>query len=313
VIFAGNDGGWLNNTPPQIISPSQPYLYPIKSTKPHIIAIGGPTASGKTAAAIAMAQKIDAEIISADSRQFYRGMDIGTAKPRAEELSAVPHHCIDICAVTEHFNAGDFERIAIEKIAEITARGKRVIVTGGSGLYLQALLYGLHDFPDIDEKAKAEVEEIFAEGGILALQNRLQVLDPVCFARVDKQNPMRLRRALEVCIGTGKPYSSFLETQKPLERPFEVTEYLVNKPRAELYERINLRVDTMLAAGLEVEVRGLLPYRHLPVLQTIGYEEWYPYFDGLTTYDEVVDKIKQHSRNYAKRQLTWFKEYGNWC
>jgi tRNA dimethylallyltransferase len=287
------------------------YLCRIKK-KPHIIAIGGPTASGKTAAAIRMAQEIDAEIISADSRQFYRGMTIGTAKPNAEELAAIPHHCIDICDVTQHLSAGEFERIAIEKIAEITERGKRAIVTGGSGLYLQALLYGLNTFPDIAPSAKAEVEIIFAEGGIQALQHKLQLLDAVCFARIDQQNPARLKRALEVCIGTGRPFSSFLDAEQKPERPFEVTEYLVNKPRPELYERINIRVDAMLAAGLEAEVRALLPYRHLPVLQTIGYEEWYPYFDGEVSYAEVVAKIKQHSRNYAKRQLTWFRKYGNW-
>jgi tRNA dimethylallyltransferase len=277
----------------------------------HMIAVGGPTASGKTALAIALAKRFDGEIISADSRQCYRGMDIGTAKPTASERAMVPHHGIDMLDLGQQLSAGAFETFALATHAEIAARGKKTIVCGGSGLYLEAFLRGIHTFPEIPQEVKARVDIGYAEGGVTWLATQVAELDPVCYARIDRQNPARLRRALEVCLATGKPYSSFLDApQAP--RPFRATLIMPSWPREVLYERIDARVDQMLAEGLEEEVRSLLPFRAQAAMHTIGYEEWFPYFDGLASRAEVIDKIKQHSRNYAKRQLTWFKKYGSW-
>lgn len=283
----------------------------IHTMRKPLIVLAGPTASGKTALAIELAKRIDAEIISADSRQFYKGMDIGTAKPTLKELAEVPHHCINICELDEHISAGDFERMAIQLYEEISQRNKRVILTGGSGLYLQAVISGLDTFPDIPQVVKNQVEAIYINNGIAGLQEALANLDPQCFAQIDQQNPARLRRALEVSLAAGRPYSSFLEQGRAV-RPFEMLQLLLEPERPVLYQRINERVDQMVAAGLEAEVERLLPYRQLAVMQTIGYQEWFPFFDGIATRAEVIDKIKQHTRNYAKRQGTWFRKYGNW-
>ncbi len=277
-----------------------------------IIVIAGPTASGKTALAIDLALRIDAEIISADSRQFYRGMDIGTAKPTAIELEKVPHHGIDICAIDEHISAGDFERRAVQWYQAITAKGKHVILTGGSGLYLQAFLFGLNAFPKIPQEVQTETQKLYETAGLVGLQRKLAEVDPISYARIDQQNPARLRRAIEVSLAAGRPYSAYLH-KRDSDRPFEAAiQLLIDPPRDTLYTLINQRVDKMIAAGLEDEVRGLLAYRHLPVLQAIGYQEWFPYFDGLQERQAVIEKIKQHSRNYAKRQGTWFRKYGQW-
>jgi tRNA dimethylallyltransferase len=281
------------------------------SNKPPIIVIAGPTASGKTALAIALAQEINAEIISADSRQFYKGMDIGTAKPSATEQSLVPHYFIDICEITEHISAGEYERRALEMLLQIQERGKRVILTGGSGLYLQAVLLGLNTFPVIPQQIRDTIDNLYLDKGLAGLQSELFHLDPVCFAKIDKQNPARMRRALEVCLAADKPYSSFL-TEGRVERPFTSVQLLLDPPRDLLYERINARVDAMIADGLEHEVERLQALRHSPAMQTIGYQEWFPFFEGEVSREEVIEKIKQHSRNYAKRQGTWFRKFGDW-
>lgn len=277
----------------------------------HLIVIGGATATGKTALAIRLAQHFGTEILSADSRQFYREMSIGTAKPSSDELQAAPHHFIDSLSVTDDFSVGDFERSALAKLDDIFQHHDVAILVGGSGLFLQAVCEGLDHFPEVTPDIKKKVSDILESGGLELLQSELQRLDPVYYGMVDRQNPARLRRALEVCYASGLPYSSFLGKGKN-ERPFTPIYLLLDLPRTELYARIDERVDWMLAAGLEQEARALLPYRHLTALRTVGYEEFFEYFDGTISRTEAIDKIKQHSRNYAKRQATWFRKHGEW-
>lgn len=277
----------------------------------HLIVVGGATATGKTALAIRLAQHFGTEILSADSRQFYREMSIGTAKPSAAELQAAPHHFIDSLSVTTDFSVGDFEREALATLDRIFQEHDVAILVGGSGLFLQAVCEGLDHFPEVSADTKKMVSEKLESLGLDWLQAELQRLDPVYYASVDRQNPARLRRALEVCYASGQTFSSFLGQGKN-ERSFIPVYLLLDLPRSELYARIEERVDRMLEAGLEAEARSLLPYRHLSALRTVGYEEFFDYFDGNTTYQEAVDKIKQHSRNYAKRQATWFRKHGAW-
>lgn len=277
----------------------------------HLIIVGGPTASGKTALAIAIAQHFGTEILSADSRQFYREMSIGTAKPTPGELAAVQHHFIDSLSVTDDYSVGDFERDAMVVLETIFQKNNVAVMAGGSGLFINAVCNGLDKFPEVNEHTKKTVENGINENGLPWLQQEVSRLDPVYFAHADQFNPARLRRALEVCLASGLPYSSFLQQSKA-ERPFTIHYILADWPREELYERINRRVDMMISEGLEDEVKGLLPFKERPALRTVGYEEWFPYFEGQIDQHAVIDKIKQHSRNYAKRQGTWFRKYGQW-
>jgi tRNA dimethylallyltransferase len=277
----------------------------------YLIVIGGATATGKTALAIWLARQLETEIISADSRQFYRGMDIGTAKPNKEEQSVVRHHLIDSLDVEEPYSAGDFERDALYVLENIFSQRNTAILTGGSGLFIQAVCEGLDDFPDVSAADRQWVEDGIAQGGLPWLQEQVEREDPAYFQQVDRMNPARLRRALEIIRAGGRPYSSFLDKPKSA-RPFQIIYLLLDLPRPLLYERINTRVDAMVTAGLEEEARKLLPYRHLPALRTVGYEEWFDYFDGKTDRQTAIDKIKQHTRNYAKRQATWFRKHGAW-
>lgn len=281
------------------------------STLPALIVIGGPTASGKTDLAIRLAKHFDTEIISADSRQFYRDMTIGTAKPDAADLASVKHHFIDTLGVADDFSVGDFERNALEVLADLYQTKRVAIVVGGSGLFISALCEGLDRFPDVSAEVKSRVETAVAAEGLPWLQSTLQRLDPDYYEQVDRQNPARLRRAVEVCLGSGQPYSAFLNHTKKT-RPFRPLYVLLELPRPELYVRIDARVEQMIAAGLEAEARSLLPWRHRTALRTVGYEEWFDCFDGHTDRKTAVEKIKQHTRNYAKRQITWFKKYGQW-
>lgn len=273
-----------------------------------LIVIGGATATGKTAYAIRLAQELGTEVLSGDSRQFYREMSIGTAKPSPQELAAVKHHFIDSLSVTDDYSVGDFERDALRVLEEIFQENDCAILVGGSGLYLRAVSEGLDAFPEVSAEVRQRVTEGEQANGLAWLQTEVQRLDPTYFSAVDRNNPARLRRALEVCLASGQPYSAFTQNQRK-PRPFLVENRLLTMPRPELYARIEARVDAMLAAGLEAEARSLLPYRHRPALRTVGYEEFFDYFDGAVGYDEAVDKIKQHSRNYAKRQDTWFRKY----
>jgi len=277
-----------------------------------LIVIGGATATGKTVLAIQLAHHFGTEILSADSRQFYREMSIGTAKPSPAELKAAPHHFIDFLSVTENYSVGDFERDALAVLQDIFLEKDVAILVGGSGLYIRAVCEGLDKFPDISPETKKAIEKGEQSGGLAWLQQELSQRDPAHFGKIDKQNPARLRRALEVCFETGQPYSSFLQQGQKSPRPFQPVYVLLDLPRPELYARIEARVDKMIASGLEEEVGKLLPYRQLSPLSTVGYEEFFDFFDGKITREEAIGKIKQHSRNYAKRQVTWFAKHGDW-
>ncbi len=275
-----------------------------------LIVIGGPTASGKTALAIEKALEFKTEIISFDSRQFYKEMSIGTAKPTAEELSKVKHHFIDTISIEEEWNAGIYERKAIEKLNELFLENEYVVAVGGSGLYLNALLYGFDELPDKDENLRKELQEELEEKGIEFLQEKIKNLDLEYFEKGEIKNPHRLMRAIEVSIISGKPYSS-LKKLGTIERNFDYKIYMIQHEREKLYERINLRVDQMINDGLVEEVKSLLPYRNHNALQTVGYKEIFEYLDGKSALEEAIEKVKQNTRRYAKRQITWFKNQYN--
>jgi len=277
----------------------------------YLIVIGGATATGKTALAIQLAQHFNTAILSADSRQFFREMSIGTAKPSAPELAAAKHYFIDNLSITEDYSVGDFEREALSVLDKVFKTKDFAIVVGGSGLYLRAVCEGLDIFPEISPETKDMVAHNAEEGGLAWMQQQLHLLDPEYLKVVDLQNPARMRRALEVCLETGLPYSSFRQNSKAI-RPFAVIQILLDLPRAVLYERINKRVDQMIGQGLEAEAHALLPYQDKPALKTVGYEEFFAHFKGEISLEDAILKIKQHSRNYAKRQATWFRKHGEW-
>ncbi len=272
-----------------------------------LISVVGPTALGKTRLAIALARHYDTEIISSDSRQFYREMRIGTAVPSPEELKAVRHHFIQQRSIFEPYTVGDFEREALERLRELFKKHPVVVMAGGSGLYINAVTQGLDDFPKLSPNIRKVLKDRLETEGIQALQRQLEELDPAHYAVIDLQNPQRLVRALEVCIGTGQPYSSFLQRKGP-ERPFRTLTVGLMADRDVLYERINLRVDQMLSDGLLEEARALYPHRQLNALQTVGYKELFDYFDEKQDLETAISEIKKNTRRFAKRQLTWFRK-----
>ena len=274
---------------------------------PHLIVIGGPTASGKTRLAIEVAQHYGTVILSADSRQFYRELRIGAAPPSAEELAAAPHYFIADRSVRAPLSAGRYADEAMNRLAELFEHHEVVVVVGGSGLYLRALCEGLDEFPPVLPVARQTVRQLQERRGLRGLQDWLRAVDPGYYDRVDQQNGRRLQRALEVSLSTGRPYSSFLGQPPP--RPFDCHYFMPEVAREELYRRIDQRVDRMLTAGLEAEVRSLLPLSDLRALQTVGYQEWWPYFAGTYSRERAVECIKRNSRRYAKRQLTYFRNY----
>ncbi len=280
----------------------------------NLICITGPTAVGKTALSIRLAQYLDTEIISADSRQFYREMRIGTAVPDDEELRAVPHHFIGHISIHESFDAGAFEIHALTLLEKLFKQYDNLVLVGGSGLYINALLYGLDEFPEIPENIRAALNEELKTRGLNALAEELKRKDPVTYARIDIQNPRRVIRALEVARASGKPYSHFAGGKKK-KRDFNFKIFALNLPRPILYRRIELRTDKMMEDGLPGEARSLYPYRHLPALQTVGYRELFDYFDGKWDLDRAVFEIKKNTRRYAKRQLTWWRKNSEviWC
>jgi tRNA dimethylallyltransferase len=272
-----------------------------------LVAIIGPTASGKTGLAITLAKHFHTEIISVDSRQFYREMSIGTAKPTPTQLAEVKHHFIDCLSVNEEYTAGHFRRDALNVLDELFQTHDVVIAAGGSTLYYRALLEGIDEFPPVTEEAKARVQHIQEQEGLEGLQKALEKVDPGYFKEVDTQNSRRLVRALEVSLSSGKPYSSFLGKQES-SSSFNIIKIGLEWEREELYENINRRCDEMLAEGLLDEVKALYPYKHCNALHTVGYTEFFDYLEGKYSYEMAVMLFKQHTRNYAKRQLTWFRK-----
>lgn len=276
-----------------------------------LVVIGGPTASGKTAAAVAVAAHFGTEVISADSRQFYHAMRIGTARPTHEELQGVPHHFIGHLELDRTWSAGSFARAAEPVLQEILGRRGSAVVVGGSGLYIDALLKGLDVLPQDDGRTRMQLQERLERGGPEPLLDELKQLDPVTWERIDRASPRRVVRALEVCLMTGRPYS--MQRSSPVDRTdVRIVRLAMDLPRAVLYERIDGRVDRMLADGLVEEARALLPFRHLNALRTVGYTEMFQHFDGGSSMEQAVDLIKQHTRNYAKRQLTWLRRDPHW-
>jgi tRNA dimethylallyltransferase len=279
--------------------------------KPVLIVVGGPTGSGKTKMAIDLARHLQTEIINADSRQFYREMNIGTAKPTEEELALAPHHFVNCLSVWEPYSVGDFEKDALQLLEDKFKEKPVMIMTGGSGLYLQAVYEGLNEFPDVPLSVREKWEALHQEKGIEYLQEVLAKADPEYFAEVDQQNPVRLIRALSVYEVSGKTFSHFRKAAKP-ERPFQTILLYPDWSREVLYDRINKKVDQMVEEGLVEEVKSLLPYRHEKALQTVGYPEFFEFLDGKISLEEATEKMKMNSRRYAKRQITWFKKYGDW-
>jgi len=271
-----------------------------------LIAIVGPTAIGKTALAIKLAQHFNTEILSADSRQFFKEMEIGTAKPNTKELTAATHHFINSHSVTQLFSTGDFEVEALEKLAQIFENNNLAILVGGSGLYVNALLNGLDEMPEIDLAIREKLNKQLEIDGLSAIQQDLARLDPEYFAKVDQQNPQRMIRGLEVVLSTGRKLSSMLSATKKV-RPFKVIKIGLNTDRTMLYDRINKRVDQMISDGLVDEVQSLKKFKELNALKTVGYSEIFDYLDDLTSLEEAISAIKQNTRRFAKRQLTWFR------
>lgn len=271
-----------------------------------LIVLLGPTGVGKTALSLDVARYFDAPIISADSRQFFRGLEIGTAAPTQEQLSQVKHYLVGMLNITDYYSASEFEQDAISIIAEEHLTRDTVVASGGSMMYIDALCNGIDDVPTIDENLRKELYCSYQKEGLEPIRAQLKVLDPDFYNEVDLKNYKRVIHALEVCLMTGKPYSSF-RTKQRKERPFGIVKIGLMRNREELYERINKRVDVMMEQGLLEEVRRFYSQRSLNSLNTVGYKELFKYLDGEWTLDFAVEKIKQNTRIYSRKQMTWFK------
>ncbi|KQS35924.1 tRNA (adenosine(37)-N6)-dimethylallyltransferase MiaA [Pedobacter sp. Leaf194] len=278
----------------------------LKSNIKTLIVIVGPTAIGKTALAIDIAKHYKTEIVSADSRQFFKEMEIGTAKPNAVELAAAKHHFINSHSVTQLFSTGDFEVEALKVIENIFEKHDQAVMVGGSGLYVNAVVNGLDEMPEIDLKIRAALNKQFDDEGLEIIQNQLKQHDPEYYEKVDQNNPQRMIRGLEVFLSTRKKLSSMLSSTKK-QRPFNIIKIGLNTDRAKLYQSINLRVDKMMENGLLEEVKSLINYRRDNALNTVGYSELFDYLDEQVPLDVAVASIKQNTRRFAKRQLTWFR------
>ncbi len=274
---------------------------------PTLLVIVGPTAVGKTALAIRLAQHYRTEIVSADARQFYREMTLGTAKPSATERQQAPHHLVDFLSVTQPYHVRQFEEDALTVVKAIHRQRSLAVAVGGSGLYVQTLCDGIDDMPEVPPSVRQLLQQTWQKDGLAPLLKELQRVDPDCYDAIDRQNPRRVLRALEVYRSSGHPYSSFTAQRPQAPRPFRTVLIGLDLPRDVLYERINRRVDDMLTAGLVAEARSLLPYRSTLALRTVGYQELFPVFDQTYDLPEGVRLIKRNSRRYAKRQLTWFR------
>ncbi len=271
-----------------------------------LFVISGPTAIGKTALAIDVAQKLKAEIISADSRQFYKELKIGVATPSKEELSSVKHHFIGHISITDYYNVSRYEQDVLTFLDRYFKTNDNAVLVGGSGLYIDAVCKGIDDLPDPDNNLRQKLNEKFEAEGIEYFQQLLEDLDPDYYDIVDLNNPTRLLRALEVIIQTGETYSS-LRNNKPAQRNFEIIKIGLNRPREELVDIIEKRVDRMIETGLVEEVNSLKRFRGFNALKTVGYQEIFNYFDGIYTLEEAIENIKTNTRRYAKRQITWLK------
>ncbi|NLN94944.1 MAG: tRNA (adenosine(37)-N6)-dimethylallyltransferase MiaA [Bacteroidales bacterium] len=277
-------------------------------TKPKLlIVITGATAVGKTTISTQLAKQLETEIISCDSRQFYKEMQIGTAAPTEEELALVPHHFIRFLSVTEPYDVFRFEADALACLENLFQQKQFAIMTGGSGLYIDAVCRGFDELPDRDPELRMKLQQEYKKYGLEYLQEQVKKLDPEYFSKVDINNPNRLLRAIEVCIITGKTFSQ-LRKGKPQERPFRILKLVLNRERKELFDRIALRTDKMIADGMVDEVKSLIPYRHFNALKTVGYKEIFEYLDGKISLSQAIEDIKTNTRRYAKRQLTWFKK-----
>lgn len=287
---------------------------PIQTFSPYLMAkhkflliVCGPTASGKTSLGINLARHFGTSILSADSRQFYREMNIGTAKPTPEERSAAPHHFIDSLSIKEDYSVGDFEREAINVLTTLFKHHQVVVMVGGSGLFIDAVCNGMDHFPEVSKTIRAALIEKLENEGLESLQEELKLADPIYYEQVDLQNPNRVTRALEVFRASGQPFSFFQNKKKP-KRAFNPIKICINWERDTLYNRINKRVDQMLEEGLLEEAKHLLPYRNQNALQTVGYKELFEYIDNNISLEEAIRLIKRNTRRYAKRQLTWFRK-----
>ena len=275
-----------------------------------LIVIAGPTGIGKTALAIDVAKHFNTEIVSADSRQFYKELKIGAAFPNRKELSAVKHHFIGNLSITDEYNVSKYEQDALQTLETIFTTQTTAVLVGGSGLYLDAVCKGIDELPDPDPELRESIKTLFYENGITALQSKLKLLDPEYYNQVDRDNPKRLMRAIEVCITTGKTYTS-LRLSNPKPRDFNIIKIGLFTDREVMYWRINQRTDKMIKDGLIDEAFSLLSFRNYNALNTVGYKELFNYFDKTLTLEEAIDKIKINTRRYAKRQLTWFNKDKN--
>ena len=278
--------------------------------KKTLIYITGATGIGKTKVSVLLANKLNSEIISSDSRQFYKEMTIGTSVPSVNELKTVKHHFIQHMSVVEDYSIGNYEKDCIKIINEKFKIYDLLIMTGGSGMYADSVLYGLNKFPHINKKIRNNLISLFRKKGIEYLQEKLKEKDPIYYRKIDLNNHQRIIRALEVCVFTGKPYSSFLEKRKT-DRIFNIKILIIEEDRNKLYKKINNRVDLMIKNGLEKEAKSLIKHQDKNSLQTVGYKEFFDFFNGNITRDEAILKIKKNTRNYAKRQITWNKKYKN--
>ncbi len=279
----------------------------MKNSNKTLISIVGPTAIGKTDLAITLAKALQTEIISCDSRQFFKELKIGTAPPDEQDLDEVPHHFIHHLSIFDSYSVGDFERDALQKIDELFVKNDTVVMVGGSGLYEKAVTEGLDDFPEVDSSIRENLNALFEKEGIQPLQDQLKTLDPIFFGEIDRQNHKRLIRSLEICIGTGKPYSSF-RTNQTKKRSFKTIKIGLNIDREDLYHRINTRVDRMMEKGLLEEAKQFYSHQDLNALQTVGYREFFTFFDGTGNLNFAIEDVKKNTRRFAKRQLTWFKK-----
>jgi tRNA dimethylallyltransferase len=273
-----------------------------------VVVVVGPTAVGKTDLCVNLAAHFKTEVVSADSRQFYKEMQIGTAKPTIEEQQGIPHHFVNSHSIAEEYNAGAYEQDALQLLNTLFKEHDVVIVTGGSGLYVRALCEGMDEMPETDPAIRAELTAKLEAEGLEPLVTQLKALDPEYYYQVDKANPQRVIRALEICLSSGQPYSSFRKSDKAT-RPFQTIKIGLNRDRQELYDRIDLRMDQMLQQGLLEEAKALYPFRTHNALQTVGYREIFDYLEGKYDWEEAVRLLKRNSRRYAKRQLTWFTKH----